>query len=273
MSDERTVGHPEHRYLVSGSENLHQALELAVAISSSRIGIEHTGRQNRALFLFAKMIAHCMTIGRTTSPALSDPGDAFLDHFSVAALGRAALDSAVMTMYVSEPSLNLTEWNLRRHVLYLHDHSNRKRFLTALERDGASRDEAFVASYEPEKVRLRSKVAEHAGELDLGAPQIERLATGQEVFVNGARGAVREAGWSVPHYDFVQSYWSAHVHGHPVSYMRADEHRISFDAPSAFQLGFVAMVLESVAGYVESVADRMESFTGSIHKDPLGQVD
>jgi hypothetical protein len=34
----------------------------AIAISESRIGIDHTGRQNIALFIFAKLIAHCMSM-------------------------------------------------------------------------------------------------------------------------------------------------------------------------------------------------------------------
>jgi len=38
------------------------AIRNAIKISESRIGVDHTGRQNIALFIFAKMIAHCMSM-------------------------------------------------------------------------------------------------------------------------------------------------------------------------------------------------------------------
>ena len=38
------------------------AIRDAIKISESRIGVDHTGRQNIALFIFAKLIAHCMSM-------------------------------------------------------------------------------------------------------------------------------------------------------------------------------------------------------------------
>jgi hypothetical protein len=194
----------------------------AVSISEANIGVHHTGRQNRTLFVFAKLIAHNMSIMACIGKCLDAPeGNAILDHFSVGALGRIAIDAGLMTMYLSEPSLTLSGWNLRRHVLYLHDLPNRKRFLEA----------------------------------------------------PSPRGAVREAKWEVAKFEFHQAYLSAHVHSHPVSFMLAEDHKISFSNPSKFQIGFCAYVLNACTEYLEDVNSRVISFSNPDIGDPLGQAD
>jgi hypothetical protein len=87
--------------LLSLTDAFEIAIRDAITISESRIGVDHTGRQNIALFVFAKLIAHCMSMDRILSNCrrVLETGG-LLDHFSLAALGRTALDASVMTMYI-----------------------------------------------------------------------------------------------------------------------------------------------------------------------------
>ena len=150
----------------------------------------------------------------------------------VLTLGRVCFDAALMLHYISEPSLNLAEWNLRRKVLYLHDISNRHRFLKfakKIEKDNVKEkiDDKWIVD------GLVADILKHLE--DLGLDPDPNYTNGQMVYVDGVRGAVREAGWDVNEFEFQQAYLSNFVHTHPVSFMRATEHAISFEDPSPAQ--------------------------------------
>jgi hypothetical protein len=103
--------------------------------------------------------------------------------------------------------------------------------------------------------------------------KIGDLLKGQLVFIGGARGAAREAGWDVDDFEYQQSYLSNWVHSHPVSFIRADEQKLSFSCPSEYQLSFCASVLEIVIPYLDAATSRMDKFTGSVNADPIGKLD
>jgi hypothetical protein len=244
----------------------------AIKISESNIGIYHTGRQNRALFLFAKMIAHDISMWVIIDRYIKlrkRRDRASLDHFSVASLTRMIVDASLMTMYISHPSLNRDAWNLRRYVLYLHDLTNRKRFLVTVKHT----DEEYFKIYPDRKDKLINKIVMFAKSLNVSENDTADLIKGQKVFVSGARGAVREAGWDVEQFDFIQSYLSPFVHSYPISFMRADEQKISFQDPSDFQLNLCTLAVVIAADYTERVTQRMTAFSVTGTGDPLGQVD
>ncbi|WP_192384065.1 hypothetical protein [Mesorhizobium silamurunense] len=251
--------------MLAALDKLEAAMQSAVAISDGAIGVVHTGRQNRALFVFAKLITHCMSVA-----GIIENRTALLDHFSVATLGRAIIDASLMTKYISEPSLTADEWDLRRQILFLHDLTTRKRFLTALELAGQPRDTGFFEGYAAAKDGLKTKIEDLAAKLGHAPDQIKELSSGQRVFVGGSRGAAREAGWDIQQFEFHQSYLSNWVHSYPVSFMRADEQGISFSDPSAYQFWLCQMVLVTSADYLNDVNARMKLFTGSVEADPVG---
>lgn len=258
-----------------GGRAFQEATRHAVTISESRLGIVHTGRQNRVLMTFAKAITHAMSIQLIYGHAIKmRPEVGLLDHFSIGTLTRTLIDTTIMTLYLSEPSLALAEWDLRRHVLFLHDLTNRRRFLTAMRKlakePSAPSDNE---EYQRAKAHILAVIERRGNELSLPAPRIEELSKGQMVYMDGARGAVREAGLDIDHYEFFQTYLSNHVHGHPVSYMRADEQKISFETPSDFQFGFCGLCLEAGAEHLKAVTTRIEVFTGSESRDPNGQLE
>ncbi|MGY8662428.1 hypothetical protein Q3C01_08675 [Bradyrhizobium sp. UFLA05-109] len=246
----------------------------AIAISESRIGVDHTGRQDIALFIFAKLIAHCMSMRlllRDHQRVLKTGG--LLDHFSLATLGRAALDAAVMTMYISDTSINREQWDLRRQILRLHELFNRSRFLTAAGAESQTPRLAFFDTYEERKVTLRARINGLAKGVGYSQEKIEAILKGQNVFIDGVRGAAREAGWDVDAFDFHQTYLSNWVHSHPVSFLRSAAQGISFSHPSDYQLNFCGTVLEITMPYLLKASARMLVFTGSKDLDPIGQLD
>ncbi|MDX0194055.1 hypothetical protein GOC06_11280 [Sinorhizobium meliloti] len=243
----------------------------AIAISERNIGKVHTGRQRRALTVFAKLILHNMSISVIADRFLDNPSDtALLDHFSLAVLARASIDAGLMTMYLSEPRLSLTQWDFRRQLLFLHDDSNRKRFLKPLKEHGAE------ASH-PENAEVKQGILERIRTLGAtllyGEEKIAEFQKGWSLYVAGVRGAVREAGWNVDNFEFNQSYLSAYVHSHPVSFMRIDEHGVKIGGISKFQADFCFWLFSTLQEYTQSVVDRMEVFSVPDKGDPNGHLE
>lgn len=200
------------------------------------------------------------------------PEFGLLDHFSIGALTRTLVDASIMTLYLSEPSLSEAEWDLRRHVLYLHDASNRKRFLKAMHKHvGKTLSTNDADAHRQNKDGILKAITQRGKELGLDENRIEELSKGQLVFVDGIRGAVREAGLDTNEFDFVHVYLSNHVHSHPVSLLRQEN--ISLEAPTDFQLSFCGFCLEAATGYLESANLRVDEFTGDMARDPNGHID
>lgn len=257
----------------AGLNAIEDATKKAVALSEGNIGVVHTGRQNRALFVFAKMIAHNMSsISLIQRAIFAAKSASLLDHFSAAALGRISIDAAIMTLYLSEPSLTLAQWNLRRHLLYLHDDTNRKRFLDAMVKAEGGTSTDHLKGYDDAKKARHKDIEKYGKETGLSEDKLEKLLKG-EVFVNGVRGAVREAGLNLEAWEAHNAYFSPYVHAHPASFMRADQHAITFDEPSSYQKYLCNYVTGTVAGYTEAVNGRIEAFCKDISADPLGHVE
>jgi hypothetical protein len=219
------------------------------------VGTPLSGRQLRVSYLLLKLLAHIdslLNIIQNHFQYRIDQAKRFkwrrtrfypFDHHSICSLGRVCFDAALMLHYLSEPSLNIAAWNLRRKVLYLHDISNRHRFLKFAKK--------LTKGSLPEKIDdkwiidgLVADILMHLSEL--GRATDPTFTSGQMVYVDGVRGAVREAGWDVNEFEFQQAYLSNFVHTHPVSYMRATEHAIDFEKPSAAQYA-AALIAVSVS--------------------------
>ncbi|MBL3562988.1 DUF5677 domain-containing protein [Rhodovulum sulfidophilum] len=260
-------------YLCEVIEALEKATEHAVALSESRLGVVHTGRQNRVLMAYSKTIVHAMSIQLLHRNSMNQkPEFDLLDHFSIAALTRTLADASIMTLYLSEPSLSEAEWDLRRHVLFLHDASNRKRFLKAMHKHAG---EVLFAeeldAHRQDKIDILKIITQRSKELGLDENWIDELSKGQLVFMDGVRGAVREAGLDTNEFDFMHVYLSSHVHSHPVSLLRQE--KISFEAPTDFQMIFCGLCLEAATIYLENVNSRVKEFTGDMVRDPNGHID
>lgn len=254
-----------------GFDVLSSATERAVAVSERSIGKSHTGRQRRALAVFSKLILHNGAMMSLVRDFFEGEERGLLDHFSLASLARSSLDAALMTMYISEPSLSLTRWDFRRQLLFLHDANNRSRFLKPLRKEGV--EFGFFENADAVRDAIRAKLEKLGAGLLYSQEKIADYQRGLHLFVDGARGAAREAGWDVDFFDFNQSYLSAYVHSHPVSFMRFDEHQVTFEGASTFQVDFCHYVLDMTAKYTASAADRMDVFSVPKTGDPNGHLD
>jgi len=108
-------------------------------------------------------------------------------------------------MYISDPNLNRDQWDLRRQIFRLHELFNRNRFLTASGAKDRTPKLPFFETYEERKGALRARIDSLAKQLGYTSEQIEGFLKGQYVFIDGARGAAREAGWDVEAFDFHQA--------------------------------------------------------------------
>lgn len=243
----------------------------------TNLGSQLSGRQLRVSYLLVKLLAHTDTllniiinhfqfrIDQKKWYKIKKTRFYPFDHHSICALGRVCFDAGLMLHYISEPSLSIQEWNLRRKVLYLHDLSNRHRFLKAADKMNSGDlppepDDKWI------KDGIVSDINFHL--IELGIDADDRYTNGQMVFLSGVRGAVREAGWDLDEFEFQQVYLSNFVHSHPVSFMRAEEHRVDFatSSPAQFTSALVAVTSANLAA--DSSLERCRTFLAQ-DGDPL----
>jgi hypothetical protein len=236
-----------------------------------------SGRQLRVLFLLTKCLAHTDSLLNIIQNRFQYRIDQKMrlkwrktrfypfDHHSICALGRVCYDAGLMVHYLSEPTLNLSQWNLRRKVLYLHDLANRKRFLKAANKiaEDEVEDDAGYGTFSS---GIKDDILMHLGELEIEVKP--EFTSGQMVFVQGIRGAVREAGWDVNAFEFQQVYLSNFIHSHPVSFMRASEHHVDFENPSPAQYAAALVAVSIAHNSASSSLRRCVEFIGD-GGDPL----
>lgn len=255
------------RFLVSYHALEDTKLEIEKVVNAANF--RHSGRQLRVSYLRVKLLAHIETQLNIIINHFQFAIDARkrfkarrtrfypFDHHSICSLGRVCFDASLMLHYISEPKLTIDEWNLRRKVLYLHDHLNRKRFLTSAkaiagDEVGELDDQSWITD------GLVSDIKRHVEEL--GLKPDDKYWKGQIVFVNGVRGAVREAGWDLNQFEFQQVYLSNFIHTHPVSFIRSDEHRIDYSKPSEAQFAAAQVAVITSDFVAKSALARTNKF-------------
>jgi len=77
-------------------------------------------------------------------------------------------------------------------------------------------------------IEIKERIRANSNFRKFAKSEQNRLTSGQSVFVNGLRGAIREVGFDVNWYDYNQSYFSSFIHAHPISFMRTDFHKMDF---------------------------------------------
>jgi hypothetical protein len=143
-----------------------------------------------------------------------EPGDvSVLDHVSIAAVGRSMLETSAMFLYLTHPTLSDEEWQLRRDVLELHDCTIRYRVLKPFG------DEALE---ERDKIeQRRAKIASNPLFGKLHPEHRKNILDGKVLYVVGLRGALKEAGFDIDHFDAVYTSLSSFTHSHPASFYRS----------------------------------------------------
>jgi hypothetical protein len=237
-----------------------KALSAAVAASDAGIGLLKGWQGHWGAFLHARTITNTMTVFDVIDAAVGSNGEARpLDHFSVASIARTAVEAALMMLYISDPTLSPEQWGLRHLILQLHDTSHRSRMFRSREAGENGADvKQMRAEYRFHIDRLTSEILENPEFAKLTSEQQDRVIKSRDYYIGGIRNAVRMAGWDVADYDFFESYFSAYIHSMPMSFFRAEQHRVEFSGISEFQFALCGTALALVAHALESTTARMQ---------------
>jgi hypothetical protein len=248
------------RHYKTERTNCENALATAVAVSDRGIGLLTGWQGHWGAFLHARTIVNTITVFDIVDAALAPPtGRRPLDHFSVASVARTAVEAGLMMLYVSDPDLSPEEWDLRHLILQLHDTSHRSRMFRSQESGGNGEEvKKMRAEYRLHIDRIIGEVKANSAFAKLKAEQQDRIVRCQDFYIGGIRNAVRMAGWDVAEYDFFESYFSAYIHSMPMSFFRAEQHDVSFDKISDFQLALCGTALALIGHTLESTTARME---------------
>ncbi len=109
--------------------------ENAVRISQALEGRSESQRNAWISYIHARLCANSVTLLLLLDRSVNqEPGYQLLDHFSVASIGRTAMEAGLMILYLSNPALSDDEWELRKAVIDLHDATNRYRMFKPVKR-------------------------------------------------------------------------------------------------------------------------------------------
>ena len=166
-----------------------------------------------------------------------------LDQGSISALSRGMAESAAMVAYLVDPTLTAEQWDLRKHVLWLHDATTRYKMFSKL--DNEEQATAFRADMQDLRTRI-----EAFPEFQALAPERQgKVIAGSEIYLHGLRSAVRLAGWDVDEFDSMYGYLSSYTHSSPVSFIRLAEHGVDFKVPTEAQRRIAGNALEGRGGF------------------------
>jgi hypothetical protein len=178
-----------------------------------------------------------------------------LDHSSIAALARNLLESLVMFLYITEPTVSEEEWLLRRAVLELHDCTNRYRVLKDLGDGDSDEAKEFRSKIDP----LKSTISSHPDFQSLDPDRKKKLLTGQQLYVGGIGAAARAAGLDGDLFNGMYANLSLHMHCAPASFYRSIDNPSEpmLATPSEYVYGVSAGALAYVTQPLGLACERM----------------
>jgi hypothetical protein len=190
-----------------------------------------TDRQSElASMVHAKACAHARSIGAISHASM-------FDHSAIVGIARMIIECLTMYAYLSERTTE-SGWQLRYLVIRLHDTTSRIKLLRAW------RDKSDYIDLTEGRANLISQIKRNAEYATLSDEQQNRLTRGEEMFVGGMRRAATQAGWDADRFLALYNYFSAHLHGAPMSFIRMRVHRVDYFNPSEAQQQTAAFAIE-----------------------------
>jgi hypothetical protein len=239
--------------------------QLSVECSGALFADDDDERAKWAFFNYIRLLLHAQTLQKLCMPILEGKLEEQVDHHAVLSLARNICDASVMIHYLTERSLSKDDWRFRQSVLLLHDLTARYRIEKSRrkfsELTGDSRQleaiEESISRLNFERETLRIEIQRSPLLKALDQDRQDRILSGQEVYVNGVRGAVREAGHLLPKYERDHVFLSSHVHAHPSSYILGTLHGIDYKGISQGQIDLCAIALDVSGDWLERALQRM----------------
>jgi hypothetical protein len=219
---------------------------------------------------WANVLLFRLTVGATSILKLTSPSEEsekqtglegfVLDHPSIATIGRMIVDTAILFGYVSDLHIANDEWELRMHILELHDITSRGRISKHLDKMKHGDEDEFENEKRQERKRtLRKLISESPHFKALDPERQKKIVDGGEVYLRGLRAAVREMGQDVNHFDAIWAITSNFAHAHPASYSRSgalfvDQVANTLDLRNQFLL--MDVVFDYCADWLKFVIER-----------------
>lgn len=229
----------------------------AIHVSEELAGEPTTRAGALASMLHGKMCAHARTIGAVCESSM-------LDHSALMSLARMMMEAMSMHGYLTEP-VSEEEWELRHLVLMLHDTENRINLVRA------RGDVGGLESLRQGRAELQTALQRHPHFLLLDKERQEKILRGAEMFVVGMRRVAKLAvGWDSDTFNALYSYFSAHTHSSPMSFMRTRDHGIDYYFPGDAQLSMAELAINVATACLRRVTLRqLDSSPGKIDQFQL----
>jgi len=161
-----------------------------------------------------------------------------LDQSTIASISRGMIEAAAMIAYMADQSLTDPEWELRKLIIWLYDATTRYKMFKGWKSD------AEAAEFRKKMDEIRSQLEAMDGFKSLPEERRHKLLSGQEVYLDGLRSAVRLMKWDIKDFNSAYAYLSAHAHGSPVTFIRLSEHGVDFKEPTAAQYAVAGLAIE-----------------------------
>ena len=246
----------EKDYFLKSHDDFEAKLEFA------RQMFNFVGRQNdqprriwtntlffRLLMVSGSILILCNQERRHKS--LGGPSDmSVLDHSSIAALARNLLEASVLFAYVSNPEIAENAWLLRREVLELHK-------ATADYRASKNVGDADATECKEKMTSLKTAIASDEQFKLLKTELQENILRGQQQYIHGLRGAVKEAGRDVEEFDGIYQMRSSYAHSAPISFPAGNSKDPIVGVMPELQYQLVGLALQYVTGWLSFACERM----------------
>lgn len=179
------------------------------------------------------------------------------DHFAFASVARTMIEACIVSIYLSDKDMNFDRWLLVKAIIDLHDATHRLRIFKPLAEQNPEIG-SMAGEYPGVKKMLRERIRKNPEFAMLPKEHREGAISGREFMIGGIRHVVKEIGWNSAEYEHIAAYLSAFVHSTPVSFHRAEMHKITFTKFSPFQVGLAFAVLEWSGFALRSAADAVD---------------
>jgi hypothetical protein len=127
-------------------------------------------------------IRACVTAGSLTQlfegQRANNNAITYLDHPSIAALGRALIENIAVLIYFTDAKLTESEWRCRRDIVHLHDLINRGQFLTQLDPAQKPPADNFLKN-------AKGRLLKNPTFMSIPAARRKRLLAGEDMFMDG----------------------------------------------------------------------------------------
>jgi hypothetical protein len=174
-----------------------------------------------------------------------------LDHSSIATLARNLLEASVMFAYVSDHAISENEWLLRREVLELHKATTD--YLVS-----KNLGDIDAAECKEKMTSLKNAIASDGLFKSLKPTELqEQILRGQQQYIHGLRGAVKEAGWDVDEFNGIWAMLSSFAHSSPISFPVGNSKDPLVGVAPELQYQLVGLALQYVTGWLGLACERM----------------